>query len=165
MVTVDHCEQEHGFAIIFAIAATALISAAVLLAGNHLQSRYDAHKTELRDVKLIASSDAAMAETLARIAADRNFEGINQRDFDDTVIESSVTWQDDRVFVIVVKSTRGSWAATVKASGHLTTDGPLIDHWERHKHTVRSTEYGDYFSQNRAVFYIATQLLIRLLMI
>ncbi len=72
-----------------------------------------------------------MAETLAKIAADRNFEGIKQRNFDDAVIESSVTWQVDGGFVIVAKSIRNSWTATIEADGHLTPKGPQVDHWER----------------------------------
>ncbi len=136
MVAIDlkpksHRKHDRGFALIFAIAATALISAAVLLAGNHLQLRYHNHKTELRDVKLIATCDAAMAETLARIAADEAFTGIKQRRFDDSVIESSATWEADGAFVIIAKSQRGPWLSKIVAGGHLTPEGPLVDHWNR----------------------------------
>jgi hypothetical protein len=124
-------EHERGFALIFAIAATALISLAVLLASDYLQSQYHAHQTEMRDVNLIAYGDGAMAETLARIANDSSFAGIENRRFGDGNIESSVQWLEGGAFVIVAKSRRGKWATRIVAHGHLTPEGPLVDRWER----------------------------------
>jgi hypothetical protein len=108
----------------------AVVVLAVLAMGSLVQGRQDATRREARRLHGVAAADAAIAETLARLAEDRHFHGIASRPFGGGEIRSAVTPKGtDTVEVVAV----GSWGGlSVRITAAVDVAGrPTVLSWDR----------------------------------
>ena len=124
-------DGQRGFALLIAIGATALIAAAVMLVGRHLQIRYDEYRLDKRDVHLVALSDSAVAETLASLAADSGFPGIPSRPFGGGTVGSRVVPNGADSVTVEARGTYAGWMMTIRAEVSLSASGPRVMQWKR----------------------------------
>ncbi len=123
--------SERGTALIFALAALTLIAITIGVVTAELQSRGVGVVLEERAVRVTALSDAAMAETLAELAAGGvAFPGVAERPFEGGEISSSVrplgTWEAE----VIAVGRRGDWQAVVTARVWVK-DGARVLWWQR----------------------------------
>lgn len=122
--------RESGWALPLALSLAAVVVLALLAVGSLLAGTQAATQREARRIHAVAAADAALAETLARLAQDRHFRGVSPRDFGGGTIASRVEAAGvDRVQV----SATGSWRelavridATVDLAGV-----PRVLQWRR----------------------------------
>ena len=86
---------------------------------------------ERRTVNLIALSDAAIAETLAHLAVDEDFEGVEERPFGEGVISSEVTALGTHTVQVVANATYAGQERAMRGEVLLTLSGPVVIDWER----------------------------------
>lgn len=82
--------KEDGFALPGALLALLLLSVALALVAASLQLRMRLVIRESRSLTLTALSDAALAETLARLSESPSFRGVQVRTFGGGSLESEV---------------------------------------------------------------------------
>ena len=121
---------ESGVALIFAIVALAIVALMVGVVAASIQPRIVTHNHLERTVRLTALVDAAMAATLAELAADPHDSGIDERGLGDGSMSSTVTRVGlHEVEVTAVGRARG-WRAVVVARVNLE-HGPRVLRWHR----------------------------------
>ena len=123
--------RERGSALVFALATLTLVAITVAAVTSELQARGAGVVIEERSVRLTALSDAAMAETLAKLSEKGiAFAGIPERQVEGGTMSSSVriisAWE---VEVLAVGS-RGGWESVVRAKVTLVS-GPRVVWWQR----------------------------------
>jgi len=123
--------SEQGTALIFALAALTLIAITIGAVTAELQSRGAGVILEERAVRVTALSDAAMAETLAELAAGGvAFPGVTERSFEGGAISSTVhplgAWEVE----VIAIGRRNDWQAVVTARVWVK-DGARVLWWQR----------------------------------
>lgn len=123
--------SERGTALIFALAALTLIAITIGAVTAELQSRGAGVVLEERVVRVTALSDAAMAETLAELAAGGvEFPGVIERSFEGGAISSTVrplgAWEVE----VIAIGRRNDWQAVVTARVWVK-DGARVLWWQR----------------------------------
>ena len=88
-------------------------------------------RREVRTVNLIALSDAAMAETLAHLAVDEDFDGVEERPFGEGLISSEVTALGTHTVQVVANATYAGQERAMRGEVLLTLSGPVVIDWER----------------------------------
>ena len=119
----------HGLVLalfVLVIMTTALGLLALSMTMGELEVR-----REVRTVNLIALSDAAMAETLAHLAVDEDFEGVEERPFGEGVISSEVTALGTHTVQVVANATYAGQERAMRGEVLLTLSGPVVIDWER----------------------------------
>jgi len=124
-------QSEHGSALVFALAALTLIAITIGAVTAELQSRGAGVVLEERAVRVTALSDAAMAETLAELAAGGvAFPGVTERAFEGGAISSSVrplgAWEAE----VIAVGRRDDWQVVVTARVWVK-DGARVLSWQR----------------------------------
>jgi ABC-type Co2+ transport system permease subunit len=109
--------------------AVFIAATAVLLVGQHLHIGFSELQTERRQVNLIALSDAALAETLAGLAADPSFSGVSAHPFGNGTIASTVSPAGHGLVTVVARARFAGWQGTLKAEVEVT--GPRVVRWSR----------------------------------
>ena len=123
--------SEQGSALVFALAALTLIAITIGAVTAELQSRGAGVVLEERAVRVTALSDAAMAETLAELAASGvGFPGVTERPFEGGAISSTVrplgAWEVE----VTAVGRRDDWHAVVTARVWVK-DGARVLWWQR----------------------------------
>jgi hypothetical protein len=106
---------ESGVALLWALLATAAVAGSVLLVASIVASRQPASRYDHRSVVLTALSDAAMAETLARLAVDPASSGIDARRFDAGTISSSVSVTPFGLRLVTAVGEFQGWQSVIRA--------------------------------------------------
>jgi Tfp pilus assembly protein PilX len=124
-----HRRSESGHALVFALVALLMVSVAgALLAGSlllHLRTaRYEAD-----DVRLMALADAAVAASLAELAASPGSRGLTERDFGGGSIASDIARPQAGWAVVVARAAYGRSTRRVRAEVRLTAAGPRVVAW------------------------------------
>ena len=122
--------REHGSALVVALVAITLATLAAMAVGGLIQSRAIALRLDERDVRLFALSDAAMAETLARLAQDRDFPGIEEQPLGSGWIASRVERHHSTMATLTVEGRIPEWRAVIEAEVRLSAR-PLVVSWSR----------------------------------
>ncbi|MEE4270093.1 MAG: hypothetical protein V2I67_00360 [Thermoanaerobaculales bacterium] len=122
--------RERGVALIFAVIALAVVAVMAAVLAASMQPRITTHRHLERTVKLTALVDAAMAVTLAELAADPAHSGVAEQMLGDGAMQSTVAQVGlHEVEVTAVGRSRG-WRATVVARVDLE-HGPRVLRWHR----------------------------------
>jgi len=122
---------ERGTALVFALAALTLIAITIGAVSAEIQSRGAGVVLEERAVRVTALSDAAMAETLAELAANGvTFAGVTERRFAGGTISSQVRPKGAWEVEVIAVGRRDDWQAVVTASVFVK-DGARILWWQR----------------------------------
>jgi type II secretory pathway component PulK len=129
MVTTNGSER--GVALVFALAALTLIAITIAAVAAEVQSRGAGVVLEERAVRVVALADAAMAESLAELAANgAAFQGVAERWVEGGSIRSSVRPMGEWEVEVIAVGTREDWQATVQARVNLL-GGPRVLWWQR----------------------------------
>ena len=123
--------SEKGVALVFALATLTLVAITIAAVTGEIQSRGAGVVLEERAVRVVALSDAAMAETLAELAANGvAFRGVTERWVEGGTISSSVRAMGEWEVEVVAIGRRRDWQATVQARVYLL-GGPRVLWWQR----------------------------------
>jgi type II secretory pathway component PulK len=123
--------SERGVALVFALATLTLVAITIAAVAGEIQSRGAGVVLEERAVRVIALSDAAMAESLAELAANGvAFEGITERWVEGGTITSTIRAMGEWEVEVVAIGRRQDWQATVQARVYLK-GGPRVLWWQR----------------------------------
>ncbi len=117
---------ESGVALLWALLATTAVAGSVLLVAGIVASRQPASRYDYRSVVLTALSDAAMAETLARLATDPAFSGIDARRFGAGTISSSVSVTPFGLRLVTAVGEFQGWQSVVRAEVALEPGPRLV---------------------------------------
>jgi hypothetical protein len=123
--------RERGFALLVGIFVVALVGVSVLLVLQYLQVRVDELRLEERTVTLTALTDAALAETLARLDTDPAFPGLGRRAFGRGAIASRVVATSGNGRRVAAEARFGRWRGLLEATVELGPSGPRVASWER----------------------------------
>lgn len=123
--------RESGQALVLALVAVLLLSAALALAAGTLVARMKRSQREAVRIELLALADAAVAETLADLAAWPVSAGVAPRRFGGGTIESTVQRGGAQSFTIVARASVGRQDLSVEVLGRMTELGPRVDAWRR----------------------------------
>lgn len=122
---------ESGQALLIALVVLLLLGAVLALVATLLVSRMERVQERTRDTALLALADAAVAESLANLAARPVSPGVERRPFGGGTIESRVTRGGGDRFTVVARATFRGGTLLVEAKGRLTELGPVVDSWRR----------------------------------
>jgi hypothetical protein len=121
--------SESGHAMIFALMALLMVSvASALLAGSlllHLRTARD----EADDIRLAALADAAVAASLAELAASPSAGGLSERDLGGGRIASEIDRPEPERAVIVARAVYRGRTRRVQAEVRFTAAGPRVIAW------------------------------------
>ncbi len=117
-------QQGHG--LILALVVVVVMMTALGLLASSMRLRMQEVQRELRTVSLIALTDAAMAETLAWLADDDRFDGVQEHPFGEGLISSEVRPLGPRSVEILARASYGGKRRALRAEVQLTRSGPLV---------------------------------------
>jgi hypothetical protein len=122
---------DSGHTLIVALMAVLVLGAALALVAGSLVSRMQRLRGETRTTSLLALSDAAVARSLAEMAARPSAGGFEEMPFGGGTIESEVRHGAAGSFVIVAASRFQGTEMRVEARGVTTDLGPRVTGWRR----------------------------------
>ena len=117
-------QQGHGL-LLALVVLVLMMTALGLLASSMRMSMWEVQR-ELRTVSLVALTDAAMAETLAYLAVDDGFVGVQERPFGNGLISSEVLPLGSDKVEILARATYGGRRRAMRAEVQLTPSGPRV---------------------------------------
>lgn len=123
--------RESGYALVTVLLAVFLLSVALALVGASLQLRMRLVQDEARDLRLRALSDAALAETLARLAESAYFDGVEEHPFGGGAIRSEVRFLAPGRFEVVATASYSWEERTVRAEVLRHPGQARVVRWER----------------------------------
>jgi hypothetical protein len=129
--------RERGTSLLLAIIMTALLATAVALVLGDLNHRQHEFRREARVLTLTHLGDAAMAETLALLAADPAHPGLRPRIQGDGTIGSTVTPLDGRSLRVVARASFDGWRGVVDAKVVMGDGTPRVVEWSRRTEPAR----------------------------
>lgn len=121
--------SESGHALIFALVAMLMVSVAGSLLAGSLVLHLRAARHEAAAVRLAALADAAVAASLAELAASPASRGVTERDFGGGRIASEIDRPEPELAVVVARAVYGRGARRVRAEVRLTATGPGVIAW------------------------------------
>jgi hypothetical protein len=120
---------EGGQILILSLLVVVLLTSALLLIAAALQARMKAVRREAAAVRLTALADAALAETLARLAAHAGAAGLPERPFGEGLIASEVHPAPDDCLTVVARAEYQGRRRIVEARVRPTVLGPVVLDW------------------------------------
>lgn len=123
--------RESGVALIFALIVLVAVAGMVAVVASSLQPRITSHEHLERTVRLTALADAAMAGTLAELAADRFDQGFEERGLGEGTVSSTVAQVGPHEVEVVAAAGVRGWRATVVARVDVR-HGPRVLRWHRY---------------------------------
>ena len=121
---------ERGFTVLLGIIAMVLAAMAAAMVLELVHHDVGELRLEERSATLIALTDAALAETLARLAADPAAPGLAPRSLGQGRISSTVERRGDGVRVRARAESAG-WQALLEAEVALAAGPPRVTSWRR----------------------------------
>lgn len=117
--------RESGSALLVALAALVVVGLAVLMVASQLEAYQVSLRHDYRRAVLDALSDAAFADSLARLAADPAYQGAAPRSFSSGIISSVVEPAGPTSRRVVASAQFLGWVATIDSEVDVTA-GPRI---------------------------------------
>lgn len=126
---------ERGFTVLLGIIAMVLAAMAAAMVLELVHHDVGELRLEERSATLVALSDAALAESLARLAADPAFPGFPSRPLGAGRISSTVEHQSGGALVRARAESAG-WQAVLEAEVDLAAGSPRVTSWRRSRGPV-----------------------------
>ena len=124
--------REDGFILPAVLLAILLLSIGLALVATSLQLRRGMVRREARSVTLTALSDAALAETLARLSQDPYYDGVPERDFGGGRLRSTVRFLSPGRYEVVATALYAGQERTVEAEVSRPPGSPArVVRWRR----------------------------------
>jgi len=133
---VTRRRRDRGSALVVAIVALAVSAIMIAVTAGLLRARGVGIRLEERDVRTMALADAAMAEALARLAADPEAEGVAERPFGHGTIRAVVDRGDRARPTVEAVGSAGGWEVVVSAELRWVGSRPEVVRWERRVRVV-----------------------------
>ncbi len=127
----QHGEHQEGYALLVALVVLLLVSIALALLAAGLQIRMRLVRQEAQILRLMALSDAALAETLASLNYDPSFDGLPDQAFGGGRISSSVRPLGTNHYEVLAVALYAGKERAVDAEVVRTPLGVAVVHWER----------------------------------
>jgi hypothetical protein len=124
-----HRRSESGQALIVALLALLMVSVAGALLAGSLLLHLRAARHEADGVRLTALADAAVAASLAELAARPASRGLTERDFGGGSIASDIARPRAERAVVVARAAYRGRTRRVRAEVRLTAAGPRVIAW------------------------------------
>jgi type II secretory pathway pseudopilin PulG len=122
---------ESGYALVTALLVVLLLSIALALLASSLQLRMRLVRQEADALALQALSDAALAETLARLAESSYFHGVNEHPLGGGAIRSDVQFIAPGRFRVVATATLAGRERAVEAEVRRSPGRARVVRWRR----------------------------------
>lgn len=122
---------QQGYALLVALVVLLLVSIALALLAAGLQIRMRLVRQEAQMLRLMALNDAALAETLASLNYDPNFEGLPDQAFGGGRISSAVRPLGTGQYEILAVALYAGKERAVDAEVIRTPLGVAVVRWER----------------------------------
>jgi hypothetical protein len=129
--------RERGTSLLLAIIMTALLATAVALVLGDLNHRQHEFRREARVLTLTHLSDAALAETLAALAADPSSGGLRPRLMTGGTIRSTVSRVGEGSLRVVASARHDGWRGVVEARVVVGDGSPRVVEWSRRTEPAR----------------------------
>jgi hypothetical protein len=123
--------RQAGFSVLLAIVALMLTGVAMMMVLDAVNHDIGQLRLEERSSQLVALTDAALAETLAGLAADPAFSGVGRRALGAGQIASSVAAGSDGAVTVRSRAWFGGWRGELTAEVNLASDVPGVVRWSR----------------------------------
>jgi hypothetical protein len=117
--------------VLLAMMMTALLATAVALVLGDLNHRQLEFRREARILTLCHLTDAAVAETLAGLAMDPEWMGIEPMRLNDGTVRSAVTRAGEGKLRILAEARYDGWRGFVEAEVSLIEGTPVVVEWSR----------------------------------
>jgi hypothetical protein len=131
MVTMVRGRRERGYALLVTLVVILLLFFALSLLGAALQIRMRLVRQEAQSLKLIALSDAVLAETLSSLTYDPDFSGVPEQGFGGGRITSTVRPLGPNRFEVLATARYAGKTRAVDAEVVRAPQGARVVHWER----------------------------------
>lgn len=125
-----------GSALVIAIVALAITATTIAIASGVIRSRSTGIRLADRDVRTVALADAALAETLARLAADPDTDGLPERSFGHGTIRARVEREAGAPRAVEAVGAAGEWEVVLTAELRWTGGRPEVVRWRRRSRTT-----------------------------
>lgn len=123
--------RERGYALLVTLVVIFLLSIALALLASALQIRMRLVRQEAQTLKLIALSDAVLAETLASLTYDPDFSGVTEQSFGGGTIASTVRPLGTNRYEVLATAVYAGKQRAVDAEAVRTPQGARVVRWER----------------------------------
>lgn len=123
--------QDAGYALLVALVVVLLVSISLALLAAALQIRMRLVRQEEQTLKLMALSDAALAETLASLTYDASFEGVAEQSFGGGRIASTVRPLGSNRYEVLATAAYAGKERAVDAEVVSTLQGARVVRWGR----------------------------------
>jgi hypothetical protein len=126
-----------GQALLVALIILLLVVSAATTVALHFGFRARLVSQESRRIHLVAMTDAAIAESLARLQQSSGYRGMAQREFDGGTITSTITSLPGNRRQILASAHYRGWDRQVRVQVRLTTGALELEGWTsvpRHSH-------------------------------
>jgi hypothetical protein len=125
-----------GSALVVAIVALAVTATTIAIASGVIRSRASGIRLMDRDVRTVALADAALAETLARLAANPDTDGLSTRPFGHGTIRASVERRSGVATGVEAVGIAGGWEVVLTAELRWSGGRPEVVRWRRRSRAV-----------------------------
>ncbi len=122
---------ERGSVVLMALLVLVLLGGAFALLAGLLIHRMHRVQRDLRHTELTALADAAMAETLANLAASPSYPGVSGHALGDGSIRTTVHHGPGGEFTVELRVTVRGDGMAAEAQGKMTATGPRVTSWRR----------------------------------
>jgi hypothetical protein len=123
--------RDGGYALLVALVVLLLVSISLALLAAALQIRMRLVRQESQTLKLLALSDAALAETLSSLTYDAGYEGLAEQSFGGGRITSTVRPLGTNRYEVLATARYAGKERTVDAEVVRAPDGARVVRWER----------------------------------
>jgi hypothetical protein len=124
--------RQSGHALLLALIVIVLVGVAGAVLTTSLGLHLHAARDETQRIQLVAMSDAAVAESLAELAASPGFAGVSKHDFGPGQIESSIqTVAASQRRIIAIATLTNGRELRVATDVRLLHTGLVVTSWQR----------------------------------
>ncbi len=124
-------KRESGHGVLLTLLVLVVMMTALGLLASTMGMSMMEDKRSFRTVSVIAMSDAVMAETLAELSQNHEFEGVEERAFGQGVISSSVHPSGSSRVEVMARASYGGQRRTTRALVALSEGAPTVLSWRR----------------------------------
>ena len=118
-----------GHALFVTLIVLVLVAAAVGLLATHYGLRARMASQEERRIHLNAMTDAAVAESLAKLSEDDDFEGVEERPFAGGTLSSRIEDLPENRREILASANYRGWDRTVRVQVRIEYTGLTVESW------------------------------------
>lgn len=126
--------RQTGHALFVVMMVMVLVASAVTLLATHFGFRARLASQEVRRIHLVALTDAAVAESMAKLDENAGFGGVPAKEFGGGTIVSEIEALSTHRRMIVASSTYRGWTRSVRVRVRIHPGSMEIESWSVEPH-------------------------------